>query len=154
MPSETFYRLNTPRQSKIVSAAKKEFSSNTFENARVINICRYADIPRATFYSYFESLDDVYKYVYGLIEQDCNDYCNIDNCAESLKLEEDYFINIIKSEEGLKSLYKSMEQVPARKRALYHIITSLAMQYSLSLVTREQFSSQVAQYCAEFNIHL
>lgn len=63
MPKETFYNLDNVKQKKIMDAAIKEFTENELHKSRVSNIIKEADIPRGSFYQYFEDLDDLYYYV-------------------------------------------------------------------------------------------
>ncbi len=65
MPKSTFYNLNEEKREKIEKALKKEFSRNTFEKASISNIIEEANIPRGSFYQYFEDKDDALKYIIG-----------------------------------------------------------------------------------------
>lgn len=63
MPRDTFYNLDEKKREKIMDAAIKEFTEHELHKARVSNIIKEADIPRGSFYQYFEDLDDLYYYV-------------------------------------------------------------------------------------------
>lgn len=63
MPSETFFNLSQAKRTKIILAAKKEFTENVLLKSRVSNIIKEAGIPRGSFYQYFEDLEDLYYYV-------------------------------------------------------------------------------------------
>lgn len=63
MPRETFYNLEESKRTKILDAAIKEFTEHELHKARVSNIIKEADIPRGSFYQYFEDLDDLYYHV-------------------------------------------------------------------------------------------
>ncbi len=63
MPKTTFYNLNEEKREKIEKALKKEFSRNTFEKASISNIIEEANIPRGSFYQYFNDKDDALKYI-------------------------------------------------------------------------------------------
>lgn len=65
MPKSTFYNLNEEKREKIEKALKKEFSRNTFEKASISNIIEEANIPRGSFYQYFEDKDDALRYIIG-----------------------------------------------------------------------------------------
>ena len=65
MPKATFYNLNEEKREKIEKALKKEFSRNTFEKASISNIIEEANIPRGSFYQYFEDKDDALRYIIG-----------------------------------------------------------------------------------------
>ncbi len=70
MPKSTFFNLNSKKREKIEKALKKEFSKNTFEKASISNIIEEAEIPRGSFYQYFEDKEDALKYI---IEEFLND---------------------------------------------------------------------------------
>lgn len=63
MPKDTFFHLDEAKRTKIIDAAKKEFTENPLRKARVSNIIKEAKIPRGSFYQYFNDLDDLYYYV-------------------------------------------------------------------------------------------
>lgn len=64
MPSDVFLRLTDEKKNRIIESAKEDFNLKGFEKATVVRICELAGIPRITFYSYFDSLDDIYNYIY------------------------------------------------------------------------------------------
>ncbi len=70
MPKATFYNLNEEKREKIKKALKKEFTKHTFEKASISNIIEEANIPRGSFYQYFEDKEDALKYI---IEDFLND---------------------------------------------------------------------------------
>lgn len=63
MPKETFFNLDEKKKESIINAATKEFTENELHKARVSNIIKLAQIPRGSFYQYFEDIDDLYYYV-------------------------------------------------------------------------------------------
>jgi len=73
MPKETFYNLDDKKREKIIKAAKAEFLNNPLRKARVSNIVTVANIPRGSFYQYFEDLDDLY---YFIVEEVFNEIFN------------------------------------------------------------------------------
>ena len=70
MPTKTFLNLPKEKRLRILKAGKKEFSRVPFEKAVIANIAKDADIPRGSFYQYFENLEDLFTYIidylYGL----------------------------------------------------------------------------------------
>ena len=62
MPKQTFYNLKEEKREKIEQALLKEFSNNTFEGASISNIIAEAQIPRGSFYQYFESKEDLLRF--------------------------------------------------------------------------------------------
>lgn len=63
MPKSTFFNLNEEKRIKIEKALKTEFSRGSFEEASVSNIVTNAQIPRGSFYQYFEDKEDAIKYI-------------------------------------------------------------------------------------------
>lgn len=63
MPKDTFYNLSDEKRKKIEKALEKEFSRTTFEKSSISNIIEAADIPRGSFYQYFEDKEDAEKYI-------------------------------------------------------------------------------------------
>ncbi|MFS0655541.1 TetR/AcrR family transcriptional regulator [Bacillus sp. 179-C3.3 HS] len=63
MPKQTFFNLPKDKQDHIIQAAKKEFSRVPLHEASVANIIKEADIPRGSFYQYFEEKEDLYYYL-------------------------------------------------------------------------------------------
>lgn len=70
MPKSTFYNLNEEKREKIKKALKREFTNHTFEKASISNMIEEANIPRGSFYQYFEDKEDALKYI---IEDFLND---------------------------------------------------------------------------------
>ncbi len=70
MPKSTFYNLNEEKREKIKRALKNEFTKHTFEKASISNMIEEANIPRGSFYQYFEDKEDALKYI---IEDFLND---------------------------------------------------------------------------------
>jgi AcrR family transcriptional regulator len=140
MPSETFDRLNKIKKNRILQAAQKEFTEKLFEEAKVVNICKNAEIPRVTFYSYFASLADIYGYLYKeLLRQYIGD--SLFDCqAGSYGSEwEKYNMKILESDQGLRMLYENLKSAPMEDRMFYHISMSLSLQYKLHVITRSEF---------------
>jgi len=70
MPTKTFLNLSKDKRLRILKAAKKEFSRVHLEKAIIANIVKEADIPRGSFYQYFENVEDLFifllQYMYGI----------------------------------------------------------------------------------------
>ena len=69
MPKATFYNLPAPKQQKIIAAGLQEFAAVPYSMAKVANIVKAADIPRGSFYQYFEDLLDLYGHLWDLAIQ-------------------------------------------------------------------------------------
>ena len=63
MPKDTFLNLSEDKKNKIINAAKKEFARVPIEEASIKNIVEEAEIAIGSFYQYFESKEDLLKYI-------------------------------------------------------------------------------------------
>ncbi|WP_077603933.1 TetR/AcrR family transcriptional regulator [Oceanobacillus sojae] len=84
MPRQTFFNLPKEKQNNLLSAAKKEFSNKPLNKASVSNIIKNADIPRGSFYQYFDGKEDAFYY---LLEK-------------QMKVNSEEFISILKKNNG------------------------------------------------------
>lgn len=64
MPTTAFYNLSKEKKEQIISAAKEEFANNLYENASINQIIKSINMPRGTFYLYFENKEDIYSYIF------------------------------------------------------------------------------------------
>lgn len=60
MPKQTFFNLPEDKKKKIINAARKEFSRVPIYEASISNIIKDANIPRGSFYQYFENKEDIF----------------------------------------------------------------------------------------------
>lgn len=67
MPKKTFFRLPEEKQQRLIQAAHAEFSRVPFNEASVSNIIKTAEIPRGSFYQYFEDKADIFFYDLSLL---------------------------------------------------------------------------------------
>ena len=63
MPKDTFLNLSEDKKNKIINAAKKEFARVPIDEASIKNFVEEAEIARGSFYQYFESKEDLLKYI-------------------------------------------------------------------------------------------
>ncbi|MCJ0573962.1 TetR/AcrR family transcriptional regulator [Enterococcus cecorum] len=68
MPTETFLHLPDEKRKRITDAAIQEFSRVPLEEASIANIVKNAEIPRGSFYQYFENKEDVYFYCFQTVQ--------------------------------------------------------------------------------------
>jgi AcrR family transcriptional regulator len=64
MPKDTFFNLPDEKQQKIMAAAVNQFSQFHYNNVTIDRIVRAAEIPKGSFYQYFENKDDLYIYLF------------------------------------------------------------------------------------------
>lgn len=132
MPKETFFNLKLDKREKIETALVNEFSRTTFEKASISNIIEEAQIPRGSFYQYFEDKDDAVKYImqkYAKMEKEKLYNLLIEakgNIFEATLKMYDYVIGVSENEKYLKickniiqELRKNnvnvFEQLPSKK---------------------------------------
>ena len=63
MPSVTFEKLSVEKKKQIEEAAIKEFSNYTYHDISINRIIHDIDMPRGSFYLYFENKEDLYLYI-------------------------------------------------------------------------------------------
>ena len=66
MPTKAFYKLDSDKQKRIIDSAKQEFSENYYEDASINKIIKEINMPRGSFYLYFENKEDLYLYILEL----------------------------------------------------------------------------------------
>lgn len=64
MPTSAFFNLTDDKKTKLIEAAKKEFANNLFEDASINQIIKDINMPRGSFYLYFENKEDIYNYIF------------------------------------------------------------------------------------------
>lgn len=70
MPSQTFVNLPEEKRIRIIQAAKEEFSQYSFYDASINRIIKEAQIPRGSFYRYFENKEDLFLYLLNEYKSD------------------------------------------------------------------------------------
>lgn len=70
MPTKTFFNLPQKKRDRILKAAEKEFGRVPLYKASISNIVKEAEIPRGSFYQYFEDKEDLYGFYFSLILED------------------------------------------------------------------------------------
>ncbi|MFP4287435.1 MAG: TetR/AcrR family transcriptional regulator [Candidatus Izemoplasmataceae bacterium] len=63
MPKETFYNLPNAKQEAIIEAIQKTFLEKPMTKISISDVVRHADIPRGSFYQYFEDLEDMFSFL-------------------------------------------------------------------------------------------
>lgn len=65
MPKQTFFNLSEEKKERLLNAAYQEFSQYSFSESSINRIIKLAQIPRGSFYQYFEDKQDLYLYFAG-----------------------------------------------------------------------------------------
>lgn len=63
MPTITFEKLSDNKKDTIEKAAIKEFSTYTYDQVSINRIIQDINMPRGSFYLYFENKEDLYLYI-------------------------------------------------------------------------------------------
>ena len=93
MPQSTFYNLSSEKREKIEQAIKNEFGRNSFSKASISNIIQEANIPRGSFYQYFEDKEDAIKYV----------------IEKFVRMEKEEIINLLKQNGG--DIFQTVKEI-------------------------------------------
>ncbi|MDF1616899.1 TetR/AcrR family transcriptional regulator [Petrocella sp. FN5] len=64
MPKSTFLNLSPEKRDRIIEGAKVAYTKKHYNEVTVDSIVAHADIPKGSFYQYFENKDDLYKYIF------------------------------------------------------------------------------------------
>lgn len=67
MPKRTFFNLPEEKKDKIIAVAIDEFAQNHYEKVTINKIVKRAEIPKGSFYQYFENKDDLYIFMFSQI---------------------------------------------------------------------------------------
>ena len=67
MPKQTFFNLPEDKQTKLIEAGFQEFSNASLREAKIANIINSAQIPRGSFYQYFEDIEDLFFYLVDIV---------------------------------------------------------------------------------------
>lgn len=63
MPTKTFFGLAEDKRERIIAAAMAQFTSKKFSDISINELIKQAEIPRGSFYQYFESKEDLFFYL-------------------------------------------------------------------------------------------
>ena len=111
MPTDTFFRLPEEKRERIINAAWEEFTSVSFAKVSINRMIHAAEIPRGSFYQYFEDKNDLFAYLLGEVRQFALDgYCRV--------LEEaggDVFQSVILSFDEVRRSYDTDAMLPVRR---------------------------------------
>lgn len=70
MPTDTFFRLPTEKRQRIFQAAITEFASHSYKEASINRIIKEAQIPRGSFYQYFDGKEDLFFHIFEQISKE------------------------------------------------------------------------------------
>jgi len=70
MPKSTFFNIPLEKQKSIIDVAIEEFTSKSFKDVSINSIIKNANIPRGSFYTYFEDLNDLFDYIFKQVKEE------------------------------------------------------------------------------------
>ncbi len=65
MPTDTFFRLPEAKRARILESAWEEFTTVAYVDVSINRIIQKAQIPRGSFYQYFEDKSDLFFFLMG-----------------------------------------------------------------------------------------
>lgn len=74
MPTQRFLNLNPTKRERITEAVIDEFAENGVDGATVSGIVSKAEIPRGSFYQYFEDMADAWELVAAVIAREKSEF--------------------------------------------------------------------------------
>ncbi|MBS4193151.1 TetR family transcriptional regulator [Bacillus sp. FJAT-49705] len=74
MPKITFYNLPEDKRETLIQAVKTEFSRVPVYEASITNIIKSANIPRGSFYQYFENKEDAFFFLLNAVVKENKTY--------------------------------------------------------------------------------
>lgn len=67
MPKDTFFNLPEQKRQIVIKAAIDQFSILHYDKVTIDGIIQSANIPKGSFYQYFENKDDLYIYLFTMV---------------------------------------------------------------------------------------
>lgn len=112
MPTFTFYNLSDEKRKKIEKAVKKEFARVPLISMSVKNIVEEAGIARGSFYQYFETREDLIKYILEKeFEKEEENYLNIlEETKDVFEATYKYLVQRVEKQEKNSSYYINIFQ--------------------------------------------
>ena len=101
MPSDTFFRLPAEKRERIINAAWDEFTAVSYADVSINRIIRAAEIPRGSFYQYFEDRNDLFRYLTAEIKE----YVREGYLAVLRENGGDIFRSALAAYDGVRKLY-------------------------------------------------
>lgn len=142
MPNKTFMNLPSERQKEIREIAWKEFLEHDYETASLNQIVMALGITRGSFYRYFDSKEELYRYLIEAAMQLKEEYINL-----NLNLDSKDFFTILRH--AMKRHVCFMQEYPLQSGFLSRAFQNgdISVQGFLFLSSGEELLSQgVAEF--------
>ncbi|WP_409274916.1 TetR/AcrR family transcriptional regulator [Neobacillus sp. SCS-31] len=114
MPKVTFFNLPEDKRQTLIQAVRQEFSRVPLNQASITNIITAANIPRGSFYQYFEDKEDAFFFLLNeLIKEDKENFISLlrQNDGDLFDTMCDFFRLILTKEDThqfLKNIFLNM----------------------------------------------
>ncbi len=92
MPFPIFMSLKEEKKDVIINSAVEEFTKYGIDNAKVVRIIKRVNISRASFYQYFDGIEDLFYYILEILFDD-----TIKEVIKELRRGTDIFDSITKT---------------------------------------------------------
>ena len=141
MPSKTFYNIPDDKRKRLIKAGRREFTKFSLEASSLNRILKRAEIPKGSFYAYFQDKDEFYWYILNdVIRPRISSYDHLLNefegdlfLVEEMHLQE--MINLLKDYEFsgmLRNMFLYSYHL-VKHKVFDHSEVSFALMYSIHI---------------------
>ncbi len=142
-------RLGMVKMNKLAEAAEALFSTVGFYNTSIVDICKRADTAVGTFYIYFETKSDVYRYLMEKYKQDITAWVKEAICvhADKAKRKRESIRSFIKYVKEHPSVYSIiLGSLSVDKSMFFSCISAFAETYEGEICCGESDDSSALAY--------
>lgn len=137
MPNKTYINLPEERKSEIIEIALKEFLEHDYDSASLNQIIKNLGITRGSFYRYFDSKEELYRYLIDETMKQKNEFINL-----NIELDSNDFFIILK--QGMKRHVRYMQEYPLQSGFLSRVFQNgdISVQEFLFLTSGKELLSE------------
>ncbi|QED48015.1 TetR/AcrR family transcriptional regulator [Cytobacillus dafuensis] len=143
MPKITFYNLPEDKKETLIHAVMKEFSRVPLYEASITNIIKSANIPRGSFYQYFENKEDAFFFLLNAVVKENKTsflFMLKKNNGDLFETMIEFFQLIIREDENIHFLKNTFLNMT------YKIETTFARSF-----TEEEMNEAFKEFCTEID---
>ena len=150
MPKNTFFNLPEDKKQTLMGAVRQEFSRVPLHQASITNIVKSANIPRGSFYQYFEDKEDAFFFLLNKhVEEKKSHFISIlrKNNGDLFDTMTEFFRFVLTEEENvhfLKNIFLNMT----------HRIESAYARSFLEQDTDENFKETISSLINKSNLNI
>ncbi|MFD1671225.1 TetR/AcrR family transcriptional regulator [Agrilactobacillus yilanensis] len=138
MPKQTFFNLPEEKQQHLLAVARQAFSKAPFDKVSIASIIAAAEIPRGSFYQYFEDKADLYDYLIEDVR-----HTSLEDWQSELKAQKGDLFKAFKQYFG-----QLLEEIVSGPNADFYRNVFLHLDYARSHQLTEHFSRKHDFDCA------